>query len=588
MTKGKKLVCLVLVICLIVGMTDAGYAETKQLRMGIAVDEGTLTPYTYTSDPGLELTKLIYDCLFYLDENLEAKPWLVKEYTLSEDSLVYTLKLHENVKWHDGNNLTAEDVKFTYEYVLKHKKSRFTTPASNIQEIKILDTYTLQMVLKTPQPDFLVAPFAELPIMPKHIWEKLDNPNESKERIGSGPYKLVDVQAGQYYKLEANKEFFKGTPAVDEIVISVIKDVTSLFTALKAGELDVANRTISPEILDSFKQDKNLKVSEGPGFAPTLLQFNNERYPFSKKEFRQALTYATNKQEIVDVVMLKAATPGSSAFLHPTLSSYNPDTAKYEFNLQKAAEILDSINFKDADGDGIRESEQGKKLAFDLLVYANNPLRIRIAELLKDYYGKIGVQVNIKAMDMSTVDDLVWPEFEVTKGRDYDMALWGWGASMMNKPTNLKDLFYSDLNIGYVNIGAYKNPEFDKVSDQLDAEYNPEKRKELLFKMQEIVAEDCPIITLYYPIEAYAYNPSVYDGWKYTKGKGIINTLSLVNLDGQAQANSDEAKIDETKEESAFDQGNGGGLSNLWVFGLIIIAAVIFMIVNKKKEAAKR
>lgn len=593
MSKSKVFITLILILSLVMGLSGVAYGVTDHLRFGITVDEGSLTPYTYTSDPGLDLTRLIYDSLFYMNENLEAKPWLVKEYEVSEDDLVYTLKLHDDIKWHDGKDLTAEDIKFTYEYLMTHKKARFTNPVSLVQEIKIIDPLTLEMVVESPQPNFFGAPLAEVPILPKHIWENIDNPDESTEKIGSGPYKLVEIKAGEFYKLEANNNFFKGTPKVQNITVPIIKDNTSLFTALKAGQLDVANRSISPEILADFKNDDNLDVKQGPGFGSTLLQFNNERYPFSIKEFRQALTYAIDKQEIVDVIMLKTATPGSTAYIHPSLDSYNPNMKEYDYNVIKANELLDGLKFIDTNGDGIRETDEGEILEFNLLVYASNPQRIRIAELLKDYYKQIGININIKAMDMSTVDDLVWPEFDTTKGRDYDMTLWGWGASMMDRATNLTSLFYSDLEVGYVNIGAYKNEEFDALADKLEKEYDNDKRKEILFDMQMVISEDCPMVTLYYPIDSYGYNPNVFDDWVFTKGKGILSVVSLVDIGDKSDAlpvnSTSDVEPESPNSEVTSDTNEAGDPESnaVLIIGLIIAAAVIFVIIEKKRNGPK-
>ena len=127
----------VLVVCIIISllsslMSASVFAEVDQLKIGITVDESTLTPYTYTSGAGLNLVGLVYDSLFQLDENLIPQPWLVKDYSISEDALTYTFTLYENVKWHDGTPFTAEDVKFTYEYIMQYPKKRFSNPSSKI------------------------------------------------------------------------------------------------------------------------------------------------------------------------------------------------------------------------------------------------------------------------------------------------------------------------------------------------------------------------------------------------------------------------------------------------------------------------
>jgi peptide/nickel transport system substrate-binding protein len=505
---------------------DAG-AET--LRIGWHVDEGTLNPYTYVSGPGLHVVNLIYDCLFQIDSDNIPQPWLVSDYTISEDQLTYTLNLHKNVKWHDGTPFTSADVKFTYEYIMKYNKSRFTKPSKAIKSVETMGDHTVVFTIDKPRVNFFIQPLADLPILPKHIWEKIEDPDSSAETVGTGPYLLTEIKLGQLYRLQANKEYFKGTPKVAEIVIPIIKDNTAMFTAIRAGELDMAGKELAPELITDFENDKNLKVIKGAGFGTTQLQFNAENEHLSKTEFRQALVYATDMKDIISTVMLNSATAGSMGFIHPSSAYYNSSVNKYSQNFNKANKILEDLGYSDTDNDSVRETPEGEDLAFELLVYSNNPIRIRIAELLREWYGKIGVKITLKSMDMDTVDSLVWPGFDVTQGRDYDMSMWGWSASMQIFPGRLVELLHSNPDMGYLNIGAFKSSEFDSLGDKLAVTYETAKRKELLSKMQKIVSEECPIIPLYYQDYAFAYNADAYDEWVFIKGLGIFNKLSFLD-----------------------------------------------------------
>lgn len=582
----KKILFVALIFIMIFNLTLTCYAEQiEQLKIGIKSDEGTLTPYTYVSETGATIFRLIYDPLFNKSEDLTPEPWLVKEYKISEDGTVYSFKLHDNVKWHDGKPLTAEDVKFTFEYLQKYKKSRFSGPGSAIKDIKIKDNYSIEMTLTSPQPEFLTRPLSEMGILPKHIWQNITTPDSSKETIGSGPYKLVDMKDGEYYKFEANNEYFKAKPAAKQIYMPIIKDSSAMFTALKAGQIDATATELPPETVAQFKNDSKLTTIEGPGFSTTMICFNNDEYPLDNKNFREALAYATNSQEIVDVIMLGSATPGSLGFVHPMLSSYNDKVNKVKYDIQKSNSILDELNFKDTDGNSIRETDTGKKLSFELLVYANNPLRIRTAELIKDSYSKIGVEIIIKGMDMAVVDDLVWPGFDAANGKNFSMTMWGWGASTMGSSVRYVETFHSDLSKAPSNFIGYKNKTMDEILDKMLIESNLDKRIELQKSFQEILSNDYPCITLYYPTLVYAYNPKTYNDWKFIQGAGIINNLSLINRNdiNESKTVSSTTSENDNKQDPLDHSTEDAGNKNIVILAVMILAAVIFIVLGKIK-----
>jgi peptide/nickel transport system substrate-binding protein len=559
----------------------SAYAEKKVDVMKIAIpkDENTLTPYTYvTGYPGLDLVHLVYDTLLQLDEKNTPQPWLAKDYKVSEDGKTYEFTLHENIKWHDGKPLTADDIKFTVDYFIKNPKSRFTNPLKVIQEVSITDDSHFKFILSEADPNFLIQPLADVPILPKHIWEAVSNPNEATNAIGSGPYILENYKTGQFYKMKANKDYFKGASPVQQLIFPIIEDPTAMFTALKAKEVDAISSSITPEVVSEFKSNPNLKIEEGPGFSTTLFQFNAEKYPMSEKSFRQAVAYAIDNQYLVDTVTLGFAQTGSPGFIHPSSPFYNKDLS-FKPDMNKAKEILDQAGFVDKDGDGFREGANGEKIKLVNLVYSTSPLRIRTAEIITEWLKDIGINVEVRAMDATTVDSLVWPDFDVSKGRNFDLALWSWSNTMQLFPDRMIELFHSDPSIGSVNIGGYKNKEFDDLSKELSQTYESSKRTEIIKNMQEFVADEFPIVPLYHDKIVNAYTPAVYDQFSFQEGKGIINKLSFVPSSQSKTATKNTSGNNQSGEVKTDTENKGSNNSLFFLVGFIVllIAGGIFL-----------
>ncbi|NOZ29807.1 MAG: ABC transporter substrate-binding protein [Chloroflexi bacterium] len=503
-------------------------AQAEPLRLAIAADESTLTPYSYVFGyPGYHLMKLIYDSLLELDADNIPQPWLAERMEVSPDGKVYSFTLREGVTWHDGEPFTAEDVQFTYEYFVAHpQQSRFARTAKQVASVEAVDDRTVVMTLAQPDPSFSLR-LADVPILPKHIWSQVDDPQNFAGRVGTGPYRLVEYVPEQFYRLEANPDYFMGRPAVPEIVLPIIVEQTTMFSALKSGEVDAVSRQIPPELVAEFEGVPSIRVVRGPGFATTLLQFNDERPPLDQPVVRRAIALAIDRQALVDTLLLGFGTVGNPGFVHPSSPYANPDI-ELAYDPDGARALLDEAGFLDGDGDGIRETPDGQAMSFDLLVYSNNPQRVRAAELIRDWVREIGIALEVKALDPKTVDSLVWPGFDVSQGRDFDLSMWGWSASVQIDPSRLVDLLHSDPAVGALNIGGYRSQAFDALAEKLAGTLDPDERMAIIKDMQAIIAQDVPFVTLYYADGIYAYRPAAYDGYVYVKGLGIVNKLSFI------------------------------------------------------------
>ncbi len=167
-------------------------------------------------------------------------------------------------------------------------------------------------------------------------------------------------------------------------------------------------------------------------------------------------------------------------------------------------------------------------MSVEFLVNGSDSLRLRIAELVSQMLGEIGMEVNVAAVEQATWEEAVWPGFDVAGGRNYDMAMWGWSAPTQADATRITSLVHSDPTIGSLNLTGYQSAEADELAEAILTEVDPARSAELIRELQTVIAADLPFIMLLYPDGAYAYNAAAYDGWLFMSGQGIFHKLSLL------------------------------------------------------------
>jgi peptide/nickel transport system substrate-binding protein len=514
------------------GAPGGARPAVASLRLAIAGDEGTLQPYTYkTGYPGWNLLSLLYDTLLQLDSENVPRPLLARDVSVSAGGTTYEIALRPGVTWHDGKPLTADDVKFTVEYFLRNVHSRFTNPLRTVDSVTVRGAEGLTIALKAPNPSFPIRALADVPILPRHVWETVEGERtkEVEAKIGSGPYRLVEADPEAVYRLQAHAGYFLGPPPANELIFPVIKDLNTALQALRAGEVQAVVRALPPEHVPQFSQPP-FKVAKGPGFVSTLLQLNTERPPFTRKDVRQAIDLAIDKKKLVDTVLLGTGTVATPGFVHPS-SPFHDQTVAARFDPSRARQLLDQAGARPG-ADGVRVLD-GKPFAFTLLVQANNPLRIRAAELIASMLKDVGLRVTVRALDSSAVDDLVWKGYDVTKPRDYDLAMWGWTAPLQVDPARIVELVHSDPRIGTTNVGAYRSAEADAVGEGLRTTVDEAKRRPLAQAVERTIAADVPFVMLYFEDGNYVYRAQAFDGWVYQKGQGIYTKLSFLPAFGR-------------------------------------------------------
>lgn len=511
-------------------------AQVERLRMAIVGDESTLNPYTYvTGFPGWNLLMLQYDALMHVDEAGQPQPWLAESVEVSEDGTTYTMTLADGVTWNDGTPMTSADVVFTVEYFKANTQSRFTRALRPVESATAPAPDQVVFTLAAPNPSLPLRTLADVPIIPKHVWEAVANPAEhtfpSVTNVGTGPFKIVEYQADQFYRLEANQDYFRGPPAVKEIVLAKFADDAGAIAAIRSGEVDMIVRPIAPEQKDILAGTGEITVLQGPQFTTTMLNWDVTKPPFDRLEVRQAVSLAVDRQDLVDTVYLGNATPGNVGWIHPSSPSFN-SAVTTKTDAAAANALLDEIGALDSDGDGVRELD-GTPLSVELLTPSSDSLRLRVAELVSEMLRGIGVEAKVAAVEQATWEAKVWPDFDVANGRDYQLAMWGWSAPVQADVGQIAQLVHSDPAIGSINLTGFSDPEADQLAEELGVTGDPTRRTEILNRLQVIIAEQLPFSMLLYPDGAYAFRPAVYDGWVFITGQGVVDKASLLPPDAR-------------------------------------------------------
>ncbi len=530
--------------------------QVERLTIATEADKGNLTPYSFRPPPGLhsELVGLVYDTLFLDPYTEEPIPWLATEASADSDTRIWTVTLRDGVTWHDGEEFTAEDVAFTYDYYKEGPSNRYSHHASEvpvIESVEALDPATVEFTCAEPCPTLDLVTLADLPILPQHIWEDIEDPQTYTDLpVGTGPYRLVDYVEDQSYRFEANEDYFLVPPAVAEIEMPIVPDPSSMFLALETGQVDTVTRSVPPELEERLGQTENVDLAEGSRFASVFYRFNTERPPLDRPELRRALDMTIDRQTLVDTVLLGKGRPGSPSFMHPDSVWYEPQEAV--FDPEGAETILEDAGISDSEGDGIRESD-GEPVSLSVIVPANDPQQIRTAELLTQQLAEIGVELETESLDPGTLS-------QRQNALDFELSSFQGVPHLIGDPTQMIESLDSFL--------VYSNPEYEDLRSEWFQATTAEQQRELLSEIQGLFVEDPPAFTLYYPDTRYAFNASAYDGWAPVEGHGIHHKWSLLP--------EAPGLLGVERVSQSIPTGSTGG-SGAWVYVIVGAGAIVLL-----------
>ncbi|MGE4291324.1 MAG: peptide-binding protein [Desulfovibrio sp.] len=456
-------------------------------------DASNLIPMLASDTASSEITSLLFVAPLRYDKNLELVPWAAESYEVLEGGRLLRFKLRQDIRWFDGEPLTARDVEFTYKLMIDPKTpTPYSGDYDRIASFIVTGPYSFEVRYDEPFARALVTWAHD--ILPRHALEGEDllNTKYSREPLGAGAYKLKEWIPGRRIVLTANEDYFLGRPYIDEVVYRIIPDQATQFLELKAGNLDFMG--LSP--MDYVYQ------TSGPGWAArfnkyrylssgyTYMAYNLEHPIFSDRRVRRALAHAIDKQEIVKGVLLGLGQPTTGPF-QPGTWACRDDLKPFPFDPAQAVKLLAEAGWEDHDGDGVLDKD-GRAFSFTLLTNQGNAQRQRAATIIQYRLAQIGIKVEIRAVEWATF----LHEF-VDKGR-FDALVLAWTTPAEPDPYSV---WHSDnAKEGGLNFVRYRNSELDKLVDAARRTLDREARRAMYWRVQEILHEDQPYCFLYVPM----------------------------------------------------------------------------------------
>ncbi len=517
-------------------------AEKKVLRIGITQDVDSLNPFVGYSVPAYEVYHLNYDMLVGYAPNGDVRPEVADSWSTSPDGLVWTFKIHPGMKWQDGQPVTAKDVAFTYNYIIDNDLSAFSTYTVNMKKAVAVDDSTVKFYLSKPKSNMLRL---WIPIVPEHVWSNISGKSAGNDFqnkppvIGSGPFQVVDIKKGEYVRMVANKDYWKGAPKIDEIIFEVYTNQDTMTMDLKSGNIDVAFGVPVAQF-NALKSEPGITATAAQQKYLVELAMNTYASPNSlanpvlqDMKFRQAISWAVDKQKIVATCMGGYADVGESILVPSTDDAWTPtDAEKFGYDLEKAKQLLDAAGYKDSNGDGVREDKKGKPIELRLWTRSESPEQQRAGKLLAGSFKSIGIDIVLTVSNDGSISDGIWNYKGSTYAPDFDMFVWGWSGNI-DPDYMLADFITSQIEMW--NDCCWSSAEYDKLYQDQASATDPAVRKGQVTRMQQLFYEEAPYAVLYYPRALIAYNTGKWEGWvPYPSANGLV-VLSGDNIDSYVQ-----------------------------------------------------
>jgi len=457
-------------------------AQIPELIIGIGTDADTLNPQEQTTSLMINMVELLYDTLFYENPEGKLESRLATKVDVSKDGLTYSLHLRKDVKFSDGTPFDAKVMKLTVDRALDPKMMVPQRSQINmIKESKVIDDYTIDLVLKYPFAPFLptLSMFILSPISPAAIQKYGQDVRQNP--VGAGPYVMKEWVKGDRIVFTRNPTYYGKKPTVEKLTFKIVPETATREAMLRAGQIDICYKP-SPSNLAALKADTNITVDMPLDSRTIFMGLNCQKGVTKNKLVRQAFNYAVDKDAIVKKILFDTAVKMEGP-CSPIMFGYHKMDKQWDYNPDKAKQLLKEANF-DFNQTVAMRTPQGRYL-FDK----------QVSEYVQACLQQIGVKTELRTYDWPTyVAGLLKPLAET----ELEVFLLGWGPMVLDADLALYGQFHTVNNPPKGLAAAhYSNPEFDKAIEASRLEQDPKKRLELFKKAEEIVWDDCPWIWLH-------------------------------------------------------------------------------------------
>ena len=511
-----RLLCAVL-LCACVGTeSQSGKSAGGTLVISTGGDPDILVPALASSVQAAQVMDLVYDRLANIGDSLKIlndggfTPRLADHWTWGRDSLSIAFHIDLRARWHDGVPVRSNDVRFTFRSTTDSTLGSGIAPLiSNIDSVTTPDSATAVFWFHARSPQQFYDATFQMPIIPEHIWKGVPpaawrGSEPARHPIGSGQYRFVRWIPRAVVELAADTANYRGSPKLSRVIWSIATDFNTAVTRFLTGETDFFE-ALRLENLPEVARHPELRTKKYRGLGYIFAQFNlrdpiNHSRPhpiFGNRDLRRALTMATDRVTLVRSVYDSLAVPA----LGPTVRAYPTTDSNLEqipFDLARARQLLDSLGWRDVNGDGIRE-RNGRPLEFSLMVPGTSRPRVSLAVLLQEQLRQAGVKVDVEQLDFPVL-------IERQRKRAFDATIGQWNTQP--SPGSIRGTWGtagSRASSGS-NYSSYENPIFDADVDSALASFNPAARKAYFTKAYETIIQDAPAIWLAEPLPTVGYH----------------------------------------------------------------------------------
>lgn len=556
--------------------------EKLVFRIGTTNDIDSLNPFKLLEIPSFEIADLNYNLLIeFNDEDHGLAPGLAESWEPSDDGLTWTFHLNPDAMWSDGEPVTSEDVKYTFDRIIEEEQALYIDYVRQIESVETPDENTVVMTTKEPSVQMLSL---FVYIMPKHVWEDVPAEETKSFRnepvVGSGPFQAVEWKRGQFVRLVRNPHWFGDEPAVDEVIMQFYDNPDTMVQALKQGEVDyIYNPPLN--LFKSLESEDDIETISAPDPGFTELAFNlYEPSPQAIEDFgapktstghpalldplvREAINWAVDEQGLTDSVLGGEGVPGST-LVPPALASYHldlPTDQRFGFELDRTRELLAEAGWEDTNGDGTVDKD-GEELELRLYARSESADSTKAAQFIEGWLEEAGVGVDTKAVSDNTLTDDIY-------AADFDMFIWGWGSDQ--DPDFILSVLTCDQIMGWSDT-FWCNDEYSQMYQEQKTQLDVEQRAETIQEMQRIAYEANPYVIFFYDNQFEAYRTDKFTGWTATPTSVDIGQVAF------NPSNATYLNLRPAGEEEG-SSTDGGTSPVVWILvggvGVALIAGVV-------------
>jgi peptide/nickel transport system substrate-binding protein len=587
---------------------QAQAADPVVFTVGMLADVDSINPFTGILAESYEIFQLQYSTLLSTSSaDFTPDSGLAESWEASADGLTWTYTLRPDLLWSDGTPLTANDVVYTFERILngRYEQRNYGNYVRNITSVEATDDRTVVMTTREPSP---IMERLAVYILPEHVWSSVDakavksfanEPEPGQTLVGSGPFLVVERRTGQFIRMVANDNYYKGRPNVDELVFRVYNNPDALGQALVKGEIDIATG-LTADVFSTLEGQEGITTYAGSYSGFNELAFNmgaaltdgtpiGDGNPHMQdQKVRLAISHAIDRQQMVDRILDGYGTPGST-IIPPLYSTLHTDPGTQGYDPALANQILDDAGYP-MGPDGVRIGPDGEPMKYRLFVRSDSDSSVKSGEYFKSYLAAIGIEADIKPVDENAL-------FEIIGRGEFDMFEWGWVVEP--DPDYQLSTFtcgkrsYEDGGEIYADLSDsfFCDEEYDALYAQQAVTTDQAARAEIVKQMQQIIYDNVAYVVTYYYDNLEAYRSDRFEGFVgQPEGSGSLlfqyGTYTYENVAPIGADTGGETAAPSPGATESADAGGGtateetsGGSSTGLIIGLVIAALVIIGLV---------